>query len=168
MKAQEMRQILAFFSATYPNFKVTEVSTQVWCQICSDITYQEAQAGAVKYCRENTFPPVPANLVQLVKASKKLNQKDPNQVWEWLVTQFSKGDRGRQEVAEKADSKTKSALRQLGGFNYLSTTNLDSLRFARKDFISIYEQATESEEAKQENNFCLSLVTNLAQRKLLK
>jgi len=119
---------------TYYKREFTPFVKRVWYKHLSDcLTTVEFQRAVEQAIVTNEFMPTPQQLVEAIKGDSTTQAFEE---WELCVKAAS---RGEYSVAESLTPQGKFALRAVGGVSELGRINQDSLRWAKKEFISAWK-----------------------------
>ena len=119
---------------TYYKREFTPFVKRVWYKHLSDmLTTVEFQRAVEQVILAQEFMPTPQQLVEAIKGDSTTQAFEE---WDLCVKAAS---RGEYSVAESLTPQGKFALRAVGGVSELGRINQDSLRWAKKEFISAWK-----------------------------
>jgi len=119
---------------TYYKREFTPFLKRVWYKHLSDcLTTVEFQRAVEQAIVANEFMPTPQQLVDAIKGDSTTQAFEE---WELCVKAAS---RGEYSVADSLTPQGKFALRAVGGVSELGRIDQDSLRWAKKEFISAWK-----------------------------
>ena len=119
---------------TYYKREFTPFVKRVWYKHLSDcLTTGEFQRAVEQVIVAKEFMPTPQELVEAIKGDSTTQAFEE---WELCVKAAARGEYG---VAESLTAQGKFALRAVGGVSELGRLNQDSLRWAKKEFISAWK-----------------------------
>lgn len=75
MDAREANALIAKAGLTDPRLRFGDTKEQVakanaWAELLHDVTLEEANAALIEHQRTSTYPPLPANLIELVRVAR--------------------------------------------------------------------------------------------------
>ncbi len=119
---------------TYYKREFTPFVKRVWYKHLSDcLTTVEFQSAVEQALVANEFMPTPQQLIEAIKGDSTTQAFEE---WELCVKAASRGEYG---IADALTPQGKFALRAVGGVSELGRINQDSLRWAKKEFISAWK-----------------------------
>lgn len=143
MSIQEFGNIVAYLKTAYPNsnFLPTQEAIKTWYGELKDLDYKACCIAMKGYVRNNEYPP---SIAAIIKACSKENQVQVipwDQAWEKVIHSVRKyGSYGAREAMEELDDTTKRAVKAIGGFREICTTNnLNSLRREFKESYAVFK-----------------------------
>jgi len=118
----------------YYKREFTPFVKRVWYKHLSDcLTTVEFQRAVEQAIVANEFMPTPQQLVEAIKGNSTTQAFEE---WELCVLAASRGEIG---IADSLTPQGKFALRAVGGVSELGRINQDSLRWAKKEFVSAWK-----------------------------
>ncbi len=119
---------------TYYKREFTPFVKRVWYKHLSDCLTTVGFLRAVEQVIvTNEFMPTPQQLIEAIKGDSTTQAFEE---WELCVLAASRGEYG---VADTLTPQGKFALRAVGGVSELGRINQDSLRWAKKEFVSAWK-----------------------------
>lgn len=152
MKLEQMAVILAQASSVFSNFTLTKEAIKTWHSLFSD-TDIEAFHAAMRTCVKEpgrSFFPTPGEVNKIILQARKLNLPDADEAWTNLL-RFAAG--GDSSGAYKYLAGNEAGLRALDRVTFHSLRYADietELPWIRKEFISSYNEISESIEKKEQ------------------
>lgn len=147
MDKLESGKIVAVLAAAYPRFVADESTHAVWHEMLSDLDYSVVSL-AVKQCiLQNTFPPA---ISEVRKAAVRIMFPQRSTAAEaWEVVNRALDKYGYYQPSEGMASLSPLAARGVRAIGWTSMCLSQNLSVERGQFIRIYDEMRERQEAEQ-------------------
>lgn len=130
---------LEAISSVMPMLKVSEKTIQVWVAVLSDIETSTLKKSFEDILKEwdKTRPPMPSDVRKNCLGNSESSSKImATNAWSYVEKALKESSCFEFFVFE--DLYTDYILKKIGGWDYLRSTNIDNLKWLKKDFIEFY------------------------------
>jgi hypothetical protein len=155
MNHQETAKLLSIIQTSYKshfkdfddeNFKL---QINIWQKIFENVTFEEAYTAFMAWISTETFPPMPANLNELIKKAKNPAAfLSAEKAWETVDKAVRKFGWNNQERAlDSLQPNVVRAVRSIGGWQKVCATPLgQEWDFLKRNFKAAYDEWQEEDQ----------------------
>lgn len=168
MTREDVKQLLAVISVTYPNFKVSDMKTtvDVWTMLLSDFSNEEITLSLKKYIMTDTsgFAPVISQLIAGTKTMESINANVLNETEAWALVRkaICNGNYHAQEEFDKLPKIVQKAVGSPDNIRNWAQTDLKSLdTVIASNFTRVYKSELEQSAKTISNQLALGQMSNL-------
>lgn len=142
---QEFAEFVAGMKCIYtmPTFLPDLESIKVWYVPLQHFCFEDLKRAFASYYPVNTLPPVPADLIRLLKSP---THKTGISAWSEVLRAIRKyGPQDGRKASESVDVFTNDIVNGIGGWEVIRNCPPSNMAFLMKQFVSAYEDCVQRE-----------------------